>query len=159
MNKPNQLTHLEATELQEIIESALMCPAGTDLEKRAWEAVKEFDEYLIQQSLMLKGFNRVEGLPKMTELVLNEFERNKAVIDSEYAHGRASYVSNRIGFIHIIERIKAGEPIEEVRKDYGLTRDEMDELLEVTIRNPKYVSEVETAFYVYEGLEQGSNDD
>ena len=54
MNKPNQLTHLEATELQEIIESALMCPAGTDLEKRAWEAVKEFDEYLIQQSLMLK---------------------------------------------------------------------------------------------------------
>lgn len=93
----------------------------------------------------------------MTEIMkLYEFERNEVVVDDAYAHGRAAFKENRIGIRWILGALRAGDSVESIMQGYGVTLDQVHEVIEVELSNPGYVARVDEWFDLYEQAHSAS---
>ncbi|MCA2228839.1 DUF433 domain-containing protein [Nonomuraea aurantiaca] len=84
------------------------------------------DSYLRRVDFAHDGYAQVITLP--------QYRVAKVTVDADHAFGRPRFAHGGAKLEDVIDLFRAGEPVDVVAEEYGLTRDEIEDVLRVATR-------------------------
>ena len=84
------------------------------------------DSYLRRVDFASDGYAQVIHLP--------QYRVAEVTVDPDHAFGRPRFTRGGAGLDEVIDLFRAGEPVDVVAAEFGLTRDEVEDALRVTTR-------------------------
>jgi uncharacterized protein (DUF433 family) len=84
------------------------------------------DSYLRRVDFASDGYAQVIHLP--------QYRVAEVTVDPDHSFGRPRFTRGGAGLDEVIDLFRAGEPVDVVAAEFGLTRDEVEDALRVTTR-------------------------